>query len=134
MSTAGRCGFVRPDGSQCGGAALRNSDPSLCFFHSPSAQEKRAAARQAGGRKRIRAAAVLPHDTPDVPLRTITDVAALLGATINQVRRGELDPKVANCIGLLAGQLAKCIQGGDLEQRLAKIEQHLSESLERGKP
>jgi hypothetical protein len=31
-------------------------------------------------------------------LQTVADVAAFLGQTINQTRRGELDPKVTNAI------------------------------------
>jgi hypothetical protein len=67
---------------------------------------------------------VLPAGTPDLPLRTVTDVVTLLGQTINQVRRGELDPKVGNAIGMLTGQLLRALEGADLAERVAQLEEH----------
>jgi hypothetical protein len=55
---------------------------------------------------------VVPADVPDLPLRVVADVTALLGKTINEVRRGQLDPKAANCIGVLAGVLLRAFQDG----------------------
>jgi len=59
---------------------------------------------------------------PAKPLRTVTDVAELLGETINQVRRGELDLRVSNAIGYLSGILLSAIEKGSLEERLAALE------------
>jgi len=39
---------------------------------------------------------VLPADTPDHPLNNTKEVSAFLADSINQRRRGELDPRVAN--------------------------------------
>jgi hypothetical protein len=71
---------------------------------------------------RCRPAAVLPADTPDEPLTTVKDVAAFLGVTINQVRRGELDVKVGNCLGLLCGQLLKALESRNLAARVEMLE------------
>ena len=49
-------------------------------------------------------------------------MAVLLAATINQVRRGDLDPKVANTVGYLAGMLLKALDAGALEDRLLALE------------
>jgi hypothetical protein len=65
----------------------------------------------------------LPSDTPDLPLRTVADVIAALGETMNQVRTGRIDARVGNCLGVLAGVLLKAIEGGDLERRIAALEE-----------
>ncbi|HUU11390.1 MAG TPA: hypothetical protein VM431_12765 [Phycisphaerae bacterium] len=57
-----------------------------------------------------------------MPLSSMADVIALLGLTINQVRRGELDPKVANAVGYLAATLLRALEQGDIEKRLAELE------------
>jgi hypothetical protein len=56
----------------------------------------------AGGMNRSKTAAVLAPDTPDHPLQNTQDVSVLLGDSINRLRRGELDPRVANAMGYLA--------------------------------
>jgi hypothetical protein len=66
--------------------------------------------------------ATLPPDTPDLPLKTVGDVIAVLAVTMNQVRTGRLGVNVGNCLGVLAGVLLRAIEGGDFEQRLAALE------------
>jgi len=46
----------------------------------------------------------------------------LLAETINQVRRGEIDPKVANAVGFLSALLLKAIGATETESRLAAME------------
>ena len=46
----------------------------------------------------------------------------LLGESINQVRRGQLDPRVANAVGYLASMLLGALQQGPLEERLQRLE------------
>jgi hypothetical protein len=84
-----------------------------------------------GGITRSRTAAVLPADAPDHPLRNTQDVSTLLAESINQVRRGELDPRVANSVGHLASILLGALQQGPLEERLARLEAAL---LNTGQP
>jgi hypothetical protein len=49
-------------------------------------------------------------------------VQTLLAATINQVRKGLLCPKVASCVGYLAGLTLKAHEAGEIEERLAALE------------
>jgi hypothetical protein len=77
---------------------------------------------------RSRRAAVLPADTPDHSLRDTRDVSDLLADSINRLRRGELDPRVANAIGYLAGILLRALEQGPLEERLAHLEAVLGKS------
>jgi len=50
---------------------------------------------------------VLPADTPDHPLNNTKEVSAFLADSINQRRRGELDPRVANGMGNLTTVLPR---------------------------
>jgi hypothetical protein len=77
-------------------------------------------AQRAGG---LRNKAVsLSADTPDCNLKNAGDVIALLGTTINQVRRGQVDPRIANTIGYLSATLLKAQELGNIEQRLSALE------------
>jgi len=69
---------------------------------------------------------VLPFDTPDYPLGNATDVSALLSDSINQLRRGQPDPRVANAMGNLTSVLLRSLEQGRVEERLAKIEATLA--------
>jgi hypothetical protein len=61
--------------------------------------------------------------------KTVDDVVALLGETINHVRRGALDPKVGTAVGYLAGLLLKALEQGDLAARLAVVEAAVQKRL-----
>jgi hypothetical protein len=65
---------------------------------------------------------VLPSTTPDAPLRTSQDCVRLLAETISQVRRGEIDPKIANTIGYLGSLFVKALHETEIEKRLAALE------------
>src|SRR4051794_14980131 len=110
-----RCNFTKPDGTRCRAKPRPGQDK--CTFHDPDLAEQRAEGRRRGGVTRCRPAATLPPDTPDLPLRTVADVVDALAETINQVRRGQLDARVGNCLGVLAGVLLRAMEGSDLEQR-----------------
>ena len=66
--------------------------------------------------------ATLPPDTPDLPLRNADDVVTLLAQTINWVRRGDLDSKVANSVGDLSGIMLNAMQESEIEARFAAVE------------
>ena len=117
---ARQCDHIKDDQSRCSANALHGSD--YCFFHDPSMTAERDAARKKGGEERSRKAAVLSSETPDKQLSCAADVTALLAETINQVRRGEIDPKVSNAVGYLAAILLRARERADLEQRLARLE------------
>ena len=64
----------------------------------------------------------MPGSAPDTKLQNADDAVKLLAETINQVRRGEVDPKVANAVGYLAGLLMKGLRESETERRLAALE------------
>ena len=121
---ADKCKFRKKNGSHCGA----NAQPSngLCVFHDPDRASDGQRARRAGGVTRSRVAAVLPSDTPDHPLGNTKEVSAFLADSINQLRRGQLDPRVANGVGYLSSVLLRALEQGPLEERLAKIEAALA--------
>jgi hypothetical protein len=112
------CQAKKPDGSSCQAAALPGSD--FCFFHDPNRADERREANAAGGRQGKMK--TLSADAPDVKVETCQDVVRLISETINQVRKGDLDPRVANAIGYLANVLIKAAEQGDLEKRVEDLE------------
>lgn len=114
------CGFRKKNGKECG--AYAQSGKGLCVFHDPTRGAEVRRARRMGGLKRSRPAAVLPPETADHPLDNTKDVATLLADTINRVRRGQLDVHVANTVGYLASVHLRALEGGPLEERLARLE------------
>jgi len=75
--------------------------------------------RRDGGQNRMK---TLAADAPDVKVADCRDVVKLIGATINQVRKGELDPRVANAVGYLANVLIKAVEQSETERRLDELE------------
>jgi hypothetical protein len=123
------CEFIKPDGNRC--CAKARPGRTLCFAHDPKLKDKRDAARRAGGVASARKAAVLPPDTADLCLVTVGDVCTMLAGTINQARRGELDVKIANCLGYLGSVLLKALEGSELERQFAELKADM-ESIRHG--
>jgi hypothetical protein len=117
------CNGTKPDQTKCDVAALPGSE--FCFFHDPSkAEERRQAQAQGGRNNRMK---TLNESAPDVTIEDSGDTIALLSATINQVRKGQIDPKVANAIGYLANILMKATERDILEKRIDQLEVLLRE-------
>ena len=116
--TVGRCTQLKLDGARCGAKALLGS--SFCFFHDPAAVQARAAASKRGGEHNR--TAVVSAGTPDFPLNSATDAAALLVQTINQVLRGRINPRIANAVGYLLTVQLKALEAGKTEERLTALE------------
>jgi len=57
----------------------------------------------------------------------------LLSRTVNQTLRGEIDPKVANAVGYLSSVILRAKEQGEIEERVAKIEEALKTQQERAK-
>ncbi len=117
----GTCEKVKSNGERCHAMAMAGSQ--YCFFHNPNTETARKAAQRQGGR--ANGGGVLPGDAADVPLRTAKDVSVLLECTINQVRKGQVSPKVAGSIAYLSGVWMKAFEATELEERLARVEQTL---------
>jgi hypothetical protein len=127
---AKKCEFGKKNGERCGADA--QTGKSLCVFHDPARVSEGRRARRAGGITRSRLATVLPADTPDHSLGNTTDVSAFLCDCINRLRRGQLDPRVANAMGYLTSVLLRSLEQGPIEERLAKIEATLAANAPEG--
>jgi hypothetical protein len=112
------CTGQKRDRTDCQAAALPGS--KFCFFHDPAKAAVRRKAQSRGGcANRMR---TLQADAPDVAVKNGGDVVDLLAVTINQVRRGEIDPRVANAVGYLANIILAATGQRDLETRIAELE------------
>jgi hypothetical protein len=121
------CKGEKPGGTRCSAVALPGSD--FCFFHDPSQSIKRREAQAQGGRQnRVK---TLGDDAPDVKLRNGQDLAQLLSQTINQVRKGLIDPRIANSVGYLSNILAKVVEQREIERRIERVEELLKIGRER---
>jgi hypothetical protein len=111
-----QCAYIRPNGRQCGGFAVNGS--RLCFAHDPAQAPKRDDARRRGGS----AGRIAPLPESTLTVRTMSDVLELMETTINDVRAGRVDVRIANAIGYLANVSVKVIQQTDIETRLQALE------------
>ena len=115
---SGQCAAIKTDGETCHANTMVGSP--WCYFHDPETAEERIAASRRGGQKN--SPATLPHDTPDFPLATAADASALIGRTINQLLRGDVDSKIANAVGYLVTIKIKVTDTEALERRVAALE------------
>jgi hypothetical protein len=116
-----KCIEKKANGKHCQANAMRGA--KYCYLHNPAiSKETKTALARKGGENR--AVTVI---TPAEPLRldTIKDAKTLIADTINNVRSGNLDIRIANCLGVLSGHLIKAIETESIEQRLEQIEQTL---------
>lgn len=111
-----QCAHVRTNGERCRGYAVTGS--RYCFAHDPAQAPKRDDARRRGGE----AGKAEPIPDSALSVRSLGDVLALIETTINDVRAGRVDVKVANAIGYLANVSVKVIQQADIEARLEALE------------
>ncbi len=124
------CRATRKDGEPCRAEAQSGRD--YCFFHDPAKGEERHDSKVAGGKagKLATLATVKPWrgvaGEVDV-LKAVTPVELvdLLCNTIDDVRTGAIDPKVANAVGYLAGVIVKIQEQEALVERLSAIEEAL---------
>lgn len=121
-----KCTYTKPDGSVCRANAAAGG--AFCTFHDPENAAMQAAAKVEGGRARSRPRAVLPEGHPEMTVASARDVGRLLSDTINQVRTGKIDPRIANTVGYLASVLLRSVEVGELEERLASLEASVAAS------
>jgi hypothetical protein len=97
-----RCHYVNPiNGDTCDAPAQPGT--TRCFYHDPAQLEKRQQPQPNGGRNRRQPEPppLIPPGLPRISLRTPGDAGALFEETINFVRTGEMDLRVASTIGYL---------------------------------
>ncbi len=116
-----QCKFIKSNKKRCNANAIKNSD--FCFSHDPAKKEAKKEAVTKGGKSPKKNY----NPLPPVKINDSADVARLLARTINEVRAGAIDLRVANCIGYLSGHLIKALEVSDIENRVEEIEKHIEE-------
>ena len=97
----------------------------FCFLHNPDIPEvEKRTAQVKGGKATI---IKVSQSLPLVRVKNPQDVVTLLETTINEVRSGELDPRIANTIGYLTGGLLKAFEIGEVNRRVTAIEEAIKE-------
>jgi hypothetical protein len=106
-----RCHFISKIGSRCQADPQTGKD--YCFFHDPDQKKKQAEARKQGGEARSRQTEPeikLPANLADVRLQKAGDVHDLLAVTVNHLRCGQIDVRVAQALAYLASLLLRALK------------------------
>jgi hypothetical protein len=64
----------------------------------------------------------MPKHTSDLSLRSEKEIALLVEQTVNQLLKGDIDPKPAGIIGNLASTLIRLRKPADIEERVSRLE------------
>jgi hypothetical protein len=118
MGPRKNCEANNLNGEPCGSSTLIDSE--FCFFHSPEMAEERQRASSAGGIKTV--LKTLPATAQSTQINNAGDILGLIAETINHVRTGQLDTRIANCVGYLSGVALKAIEQGKIEDRIEALE------------
>lgn len=98
------CTYIYEDtGIRCN--AYRQKTSLFCFTHDPLQKEAHMRAVAEGGRSKGFLCKLKP-----VKIENIDDVIAFVGICVNEVRRGALDPRVANSFFYGAGVLIRALE------------------------
>lgn len=124
------CKATTKNGKPCQAQAQAGKD--FCFVHDPTKAEAVKAAQSRGGSslavldpKDYKPWRGTAGDTTVLRTPTVQEVVTLLADTVDEVKTGKIDPKIANAVGYLAGVILRALQYEALEDRLAAIEQAL---------
>jgi len=118
-----KCVFKKPDGTPCDANAINGDE--YCYFHSSKIEESdRKEAQSRGGKGNL---IKIQNPLPPIQIKKANDVVHLLEETVNLVRSGELDVRIANCIGVLSGQMLKALEVDTITNRVEIIERAILE-------
>lgn len=118
-----RCQFTKQNGERCQADAMTGS--RYCYLHNPDISEEEKKQNQAkGGRGNL---VKVKEPLPPIKISTPYDVVIFLTETINQVRSGKLDVRVANALAYLAGHLIKALEVSEVDKRVSTIERIILE-------
>ena len=122
-----KCKETKTDGTQCNANAMSDSD--YCYMHNPDiSDEEKREAKQRGGQAR---ALTIANPLPVLPINEPNDAVLLIADTICRVRSGELDVRIANCLGFLSDKLLKAFEVSRLNDRVEIIERVVLEKRQK---
>ena len=123
VSQKRKCSHISGTGAACGAFAVKNSP--FCFYHDPSPEA--IAKRERGLRdknKRSNAKDGLP-DWESRPLDTLEAVRDALSELFNSGARGDVSAARLSALSAISNSISKAIEGSDLEERIAALEEKL---------
>jgi hypothetical protein len=95
-----------------------------CYVHDPSRAAERAAARKKGGLARHgRVIGETPAAPEPMPIDSLGDIKKIIQRAVNDVMGLESSLSRARTLGYLAGVAIKAIEVGELERRIAALEE-----------
>lgn len=122
-----KCKAFTKEGKACQAQAQIGRE--YCFIHDPEKVEEVKTAQSRGGTsiKTIDPNQYRPWrgsrgDVTVLRSPRPQDVVNLLADTIDEVKTGQIDPRVANAVGYLAGILVKALEVEAIDDRLTAIE------------
>jgi hypothetical protein len=118
-----QCKKIKSDGNNCNAYAMTGFE--YCYLHNPKVpgDEKKSIQAKGGSAQLSR----IEEPLDALSIKQPKDVVRLLEDTINQVRAGVIDVKVANCIGVLSGQLIKAMEITQIKSKVEIIERAILE-------
>ena len=116
-----QCSAKNRKGMACGMAAQRDS--KYCFAHDPAKARNRADARRLGGRRRRTQKGTAPPES--IRLRTVDAIQELLETVTIDTLRQDNSAQRSRAVVALAGLALKGIEVGELEQRVAALEERI---------
>ncbi|OGF25337.1 hypothetical protein A2331_03935 [Candidatus Falkowbacteria bacterium RIFOXYB2_FULL_34_18] len=113
-----KCEFIKCDGNQCEANAM--ADSQYCYLHNPDIPESEKKEAMSKGGKAGKSIVKAPLE--DIKIASPEDLLCLVGATINELRAGVIDTKIAKALIYGATAYNKIYETALLEERLNKIE------------
>ena len=118
-----KCTYIKDNGEQCKANAMQ--EEAFCYLHNPAIpEEQKREAQTRGGANR---ALTVSEALPVIHIKKPRDTIKLLADTIDRVRAGEMDVRIANSIGVLSGHLIKAFEITQLNERVEIIERVVME-------
>ena len=117
------CAHISRTGAACGAYAVKDS--TFCFYHDPSPEAiaKRERSR-AKGNRRSNAQDGLENWTSH-PIDTLLELRGALSDLFNAGMSGDITTNRLTALSSVANALNKAIEGSDLEERIAALEEKL---------
>lgn len=116
-----RCVYIKEDGEQCRGFAIKDSE--YCLSHDPDMQEARLDRARRGGASE--SYEKLELNLPPLDIKDSEDIVQSILQIINEVRTGQIPPRVATTIGYLLGIALKAYEVSGVDKKVEAIEKAL---------
>lgn len=118
-----KCKYLKENNEQCQANSMVNSD--YCYLHNPNItkEEKQLVQSQGGKANNIK----IDEELPEIEIKSTNDVVKLLEDTVNRVRKGQIDIRIANTLAYIAGHLIKALEISDVGKRLERFERVIYE-------